>query len=245
MVGSVFTTIDHGTVQCTSSAGFTAYGFFVPSVTIGGDAVSCFGDEVDMQANVFSFGWDTSVEWILDGAPIDTVLAPSSSQSATSSFAWEGGAQPGMYEFQAAVTFDPYPAWLPDYGCADTTSYVVEVVDLPAVSVAPVWEVCNQAFVEPFPEAVPSGGTWQGPAGSVQLGVDPTDYGLGSHLFAYTYTDSNGCQSSDTTVLQVEEPVQAIAGWDSTFCESNAIVTVSSPQERLVVWTRRSLRNLA
>lgn len=230
VVGSVFTTIDHGTVQCTSSAGFTAYGFFVPSVTIGADAVSCLGNEVDMQANIFSFGWDTSVEWMLDGAPIDTVHAPTASQSTTSPFTWEGVTTPGNYEIQAAVTFDPYPAWLPNYGCADTTSFVVEVAALPEVNTAPTWEVCNQSFVEALPDAVPEGGAWEGPNGSVQSGVDPTAYGLGEHLFTYTFTDANGCQSQDTTVLSVEEPVQAIAGFDSTFCESNAIVTIPTAQ---------------
>lgn len=230
VVGSVFTTIDHGSVQCTSSAGFTAYGFFVPSVTIGADEVACVGDEVELDANIFSFGWDTSVEWILNGAAVDTVHAPTASQSTTSSFGWEGETTPGVYEFQAAVTFDPYPAWLPDYGCADTTSHVVAVTALPEVSSVPIWEVCNQSFSEPLPEANPIGGEWQGPNGPVQLAVDPLDYGLGQHEFTYAFTDANGCQSTDTTLLVVEEPIQAMAGLDSTFCESNAIVTVPSSQ---------------
>ena len=79
MLGSVYTTVDHGAVQCATSVGFNAYGFFVPSISISADDVACAGEAVDLEANITSYGWDTSVEWIVDEIPADTVWTPMSS----------------------------------------------------------------------------------------------------------------------------------------------------------------------
>lgn len=221
VVGSVYTTINHGNVQCTSSAGFTVYGFFVPSVAIAADGFACVGDEVPLQGNITSYGWDTSVEWIVDGTPIDTAWAPTASVSATSTTAWEGDSVPGLHEIEAVVTFDPYPGWLADYGCRDTASHVVEIVSLPEVSLPSAWTVCNQPILEPLPAAAPVGGVWQYQGAPLGNAIDPSSFGIGSHELTYAFVDVHGCAASDTTVMSVEEPVWAHAGLDTAFCESN------------------------
>ena len=133
VLGSVYTTVDHGAVQCATSVGFNAYGFFVPSISIGADDVACAGEAVDLEANITSYGWDTSVEWIVDGIPADTAWAPTSSTTTSTGFVWEGESVAGSHTVEAALVFDPYPAWLPEYGCADTVAHEIEVVPLPAV----------------------------------------------------------------------------------------------------------------
>lgn len=231
VVGSVYTTIDHGNVQCTSSAGFTVYGFFVPSVSISADEFACVEDEVPLQANITSYGWDTSVEWVVDGTPLDTTWAPTASVNATSSIAWEGGSEPGLHEIEAIVTFDPYPGWLADYGCTDTATHVVEIVPLPEVSLPTVWTVCNQPVFEPMPMAAPVGGTWLYEGEVLGESIDPASFGVGAHALTYTYTDAYGCAAADTTLMSVEEPVWANAGLDTAFCESNDLFSLTIADE--------------
>ena len=160
VLGSVYTTVDHGAVQCATSVGFNAYGFFVPSISIGADDVACAGEAVDLEANITSYGWDTSVEWIVDGIPADTVSAPTSSTTTSTGFVWEGESVAGSHTVEAALVFDPYPAWLPEYGCADTVAHEIEVVPLPAVETPTSWAGCDQLIAEEFPTASPEGGWW-------------------------------------------------------------------------------------
>jgi len=226
VAGSVYTTVDHGNVQCTSSAGFSIYGFFVPTVSLTLDESVCEGDEVSIDANIVAFGWDTSVEWILDGIPVDTSWAPTSSVNASAAFSISSDSLSlGDHTVEAAVIFDPYPVWLPDYGCADTALHELSIHPLPSVSVVDSLTFCNQSFVESLPEGIPAGGIWTSSTGPViDNGMDPVLFGLGEHLLAYTYTDSFGCVSTDTTALEVVEPIWANAGPDSVLCESNDLV---------------------
>lgn len=226
VVGSVFTTVDHGPVQCISSAGFSIYGFFVPSVTLALDANMCEGEPLEVQANIVSYGWDTSLEWILDGIPMDTSWAPTASVNASASFSMPSDAlEFGEHVLEAAVVFDPYPVWLPDYGCSDTAVYAVSLNPLPDVSVPTSITFCDQAIAEVLPEGIPAGGVWSSEAGPIiNNTLIPSEFGVGTFDLIYSYTDSLGCAAEDSALLIVEPPVWANAGPDSTLCESNDLV---------------------
>lgn len=231
VLGSVYTTVDHGTKQCASSAGFNAYGFFVPSVSIAAEDVACSGEAVELQANITSYGWDTSVEWIVDGIPADTAWAPTASTTTSTEFVWEGEQNAGFHTVEAALVFDPYPVWLPDYGCADTVAHVIEVVLLPIVETPSTWAGCDQLIAEEFPTASPAGGWWTTLDGTTLNEWVPGSFGQGTHEVVYTYQDAYGCQSSDSLTLQVEAPVQATAGMDTVLCESTDLAFLGSSQE--------------
>ena len=231
VLGSVYTTVDHGAVQCATSVGFNAYGFFVPSISISADDVACAGEAVDFEANITSYGWDTSVEWIVDEIPADTVWAPMSSTTTSTGFVWEGEPVAGSHTVEAALVFDPYPAWLPDYGCADTAAHEIEVVPLPVVQTPSSWAGCDQLIAEEFPIASPEGGWWTTLEDNVLNEWVPGAFGLGAHEVVYTYEDAYGCQSSDSLTLEVAAPVQATAGLDTVLCESTELMVLGSAQE--------------
>lgn len=231
VLGSVYTTVDHGNKQCASSVGFNAYGFFVPSVSIEADVVACAGDAAELQANITSYGWDTSVEWIVDGVSADTVWTPSSSTSTSTGFVWNGQSLPGVHTVEAAVVFDPYPVWLPDYGCADTVAHQIEVVPLPVITAPSSWVGCNQLIEEDFPTISPEGGWWSTLEGTVLNEWVPGTFGLGEHEVVYTYEDAHGCQSSDSVLFQVEAPVWALAGADTILCESTELAVLGVTHE--------------
>ncbi len=231
VLGSVFTTVDHGTKECASSMGFNAYGFFVPSVSVVADEVACAGDAVELQAIITSYGWDTSVEWIVDGVSADTVWAPTGSTSTSVNYAWEGETIPGVHTVEAAVVFDPYPVWLPDYGCADTIAHQIEVVPLPVIEAPSYWTGCDQAIAEDFPPVAPEGGWWSTLDGTLLNEWVPGAFGLGEHEVVYTYEDGYGCQSSDSILLQVQAPDWAAAGADTVSCESNELAILGTSDE--------------
>ena len=231
VTGSVNTTVNHGGKQCYSSAGFNAYGFFVPSVSIAADEVACAGDPVDLQADIASYGWDTSVEWLVDGVPADTSWISTASSSTSTDFIWDGEDLPGFSTVEAVLAFDPYPEWLPNYGCTDTVAHVIEVVPLPSIEAPATWAGCDQLIEEDFPAVLPEGGWWTSVDGTVLDQWVPGAFGLGEHEVIYTYEDSYGCQSFDSILLQVETPVLVSAGADTALCGSTELATLEIAEE--------------
>jgi len=225
VVGSVFTTLDHGTIQCSTSLGFAIYGFFIPSMTLTADETSCIGTAVDIQANITSYGWDTSVEWILDDTPVDTTWAPTASVSTTSNTSLPTSILPlGAHSLAAALAFEPYPDWLPDYGCTDTVYHELVVQPLPVVTAPSVLHYCNQDFTELLPDGSPAGGWWSADMTLENNALNPSQYGVGLHELTYTYADEFGCSALDSTFMSIVPPVMAQAGDDTTLCASNDLV---------------------
>ena len=225
VVGSVFTTVDHGNIQCSTSQGFAVYGFFVPSISLELDDTYCIGDTVAAQANIVSYGWDTAVEWILNGEPVDTTLAPTASVGASTGIAFAADELGiGAQTLEAALTFFPYPTWLPDYGCANNVSQEIEVKPLPVVTAPSSFAFCDQSFIETLPDGVPSGGTWSGLFPLENNEVNPANFGVGNHELIYTYSDEFGCSALDTSSMTISPPVSAQAVEDTTLCESNDLI---------------------
>ncbi|MFZ8835962.1 MAG: PKD domain-containing protein [Flavobacteriales bacterium] len=239
VAGSVNTVVDHGTAQCSSSASFAVYGFFVPSVSLAAEPLECIGDSVDAVANIISYGWDTSIEWLIDEQPYDTTWAPTASVSTSVAL----GIPPeelseGMHEISAAVIFDPYPVWLPDYGCADTVTHFIQIKSLPIVSALDGMIFCDQDFQEPLGSGWPEGGFWSTELSPVAESINPVDYGLGEHEAVYHYSDADGCSAQDSTTISIVNPTMAYAGTDTTLCEGSALVSIPvSQQQEQGVWS--------
>ena len=115
-------------------------------------------------------------------------------------------------------------------GCSYVDSIVVEVLELPEVTIS---EPETDVFcLAPYPtglEGVPVGGDFAGP------GISGTDFtpitaGVGEHEVIYSYEDEFGCISSDTvylTVLDLETPDVVFTPLsDGGYCIDEALVTL-------------------
>lgn len=88
-------------------------------------------------------------------------------------------------------------------GCEGPRASVVGTIyDVPIVSLNSVDDLCLQA--EPIQlSGNPSGGVFTG-AGVSSTGLfDANSAGVGSHMITYSYTDGNGCSSSDMITIDV------------------------------------------
>lgn len=220
VIGGVEGTNNYETLSCTASGGFQLYSYFVPGISISGDDVICEGTPVEMEAAVQSFGNTTSTQWMFN----DTLA--------------EGGAfdltdlnlVPGDYAVSASVALHPFPTWLQPAGCSGTAQFDFTIAGLPQVSAPEGIAVCNQDFMELLPEGSPVGGTWEGPFVSEGF-FNPGNLTPGITELEYHYTDSNGCAAFDAAVVQINEPIWAQAGRDSSVCETNDWLDLSGFEE--------------
>jgi gliding motility-associated-like protein len=110
-------------------------------------------------------------------------------------------------------------------GCVDTDPMTVTVYALPVVNAGNDQTFCDQ----PIPQQLtgtPAGGTWSGP--NVTASGLFTAAGAGTFTLTYTFTDANGCTSSDqadVTVVPVSNP--ANAGPDVSVCVGGSAVQLN------------------
>ena len=89
-------------------------------------------------------------------------------------------------------------------GCSGATQITINVEAVPDVTlVSPESQVCltDDAFNL---QGSPAGGTYFGPGMSGNV-FTPSSAGVGTHPIIYTYTDINGCSSSDEILIVVED----------------------------------------
>gem|GEM_PF-849094 len=98
----------------------------------------------------------------------------------------------------AAVTY----AYTDLNGCSNTAVQNITVNALPFVSLPAMNPVCIASAPFVLNTGTPAGGTYSG-NGVTGNSFDPVAAGLGNHLINYSYTDANGCSSSDTTTVTV------------------------------------------
>ena len=89
-------------------------------------------------------------------------------------------------------------------GCSSASQTSIQVFAAPNVSVSsPMNNVCTTEG--PFSlNGSPAGGNFSGPGTSGST-FSPSDAGVGNHVITYNYTDGNGCSSSATVTLSVED----------------------------------------
>lgn len=88
-------------------------------------------------------------------------------------------------------------------GCSNNDSAIVQVVNLPIVTLgaltSPICVNTNTVTLN----GSPSGGSYTGVGVSGNV-FNPTTAGAGTHTLVYVYTDGNGCSNNDTTTVQVD-----------------------------------------
>ncbi|PCI93227.1 MAG: hypothetical protein COB15_16775 [Flavobacteriales bacterium] len=84
-------------------------------------------------------------------------------------------------------------------------TFNITVNSLPTVSLARFNPdtLCDNASAVTLPTGSPSGGIYIG-SGIVGGNFNPSTAGAGTHNIIYTYTDSNSCINSDTTIITVD-----------------------------------------
>ena len=220
IIGGVEGTNVYETLSCSASGGFQVYSYFVPGISITGDDVICEGAPVELEAAVQSWGNVTSTQWVFN----DT-----SAEGGTLNLT-DLSLVPGDYAVSASVALDPFPTWLQPAGCSGTAQFDFTIAGLPQVLAPDGIAVCNQDFMEQLPEGSPVGGTWEGPFVSEGF-FNPGDLTPGVTELEYHYTDSNGCAAFDAAVVQINEPIWAQAGSDSSVCETNDWLNLSGFEE--------------
>ena len=125
-------------------------------------------------------------------------------------------------------------------GCPGNASQALNVVTPTPLNLPNILNVCDQAVAEPI-AFNPAGGVWSG-ADLVNVNaatgvVTPIPGQTGVDTLTYTYTNPNGCVSSDITVVTITNVPPADAGTDDTVCVgSPTIVLDGSPDPG--TWTQ-------
>jgi PKD repeat protein len=107
--------------------------------------------------------------------------------------------------------------------CTNTNTVAITVNSLPIVDAGNTVTFCDTNLIVQLNGATPLGGVWSGNSisGSGSLNLGPLTPGQYSYL--YTYTDINGCDAVDSTVVTITVPIPANAGTDTTVCVNAAI----------------------
>jgi FtsP/CotA-like multicopper oxidase with cupredoxin domain/PKD repeat protein len=106
-------------------------------------------------------------------------------------------------------------------GCSNLDSVLITVVDTPVVTILTNGAFCENEGVISL-SATPAGGLYSG-TGVTGNTLDPLVSDTGTILIDYFFIDINGCSSSDTTLIRINEfPIVSISGDDSV-CINDAV----------------------
>ncbi|NQX92643.1 MAG: hypothetical protein HRT74_11060, partial [Flavobacteriales bacterium] len=107
-------------------------------------------------------------------------------------------------------------------GCQGTDNFFVNVNPLPNISLEDPITLCNQPVAEQLDATPVAGpdetGVWSGTDITPEGQFTPT--GLGQVNVTYTFTDLNGCTNSQSTTVDVVDPINADGGEDQFVCAS-------------------------
>ncbi|MDA9666464.1 T9SS type A sorting domain-containing protein [bacterium] len=89
-------------------------------------------------------------------------------------------------------------------GCINTDQVTITLNNNPLVSLFPFTPICNaNSSTVPLTGGFPAGGNYDG-LGVTNNNFSPYVSGAGFHNITYTFSDSNGCSSSDNKILVVD-----------------------------------------
>ena len=174
----------------------------------------CDGEDLTFNATVtdgqppYSFAWGP-------GVTVGTETATTTSAATT--VAADAGST-----FSASLTVTDAN------GCSETATVTVTVWSLPTVDAGADVQFCDQPIPVDLGGFSPPGGTWSG-NGITDPGTGtflPSDVGPGVHEVVYAFTDGNGCQNSDTAVVEVIVPQVADAGPDLSICDIDTVLVL-------------------
>ena len=110
--------------------------------------------------------------------------------------------------------------------CLIRDTLIVTVNPLPIVDAGSNITLCVNN-VNTGLTATPTGGTWAGPGIVLPTDFSPSIAGAGTHNLIYTFTDANGCTSSDNLTAIVNPLPIVNAGIDTTICNQPVPVLLS------------------
>ena len=119
-------------------------------------------------------------------------------------------ADPGTY----AITYN----YSNEFGCDDSDVLIITVNAVPEVVAGSDIDVClNQDPVDLTIGAIPAGGSFEG-AGVIGNFFNPAIAGIGRHDVFYTFTNVNGCSTTEVREITVQDLPQVEVGNNLVLC---------------------------
>lgn len=186
---------------------------------------------------------------VVNAAPVVTLTTPASACINATAFQLTGGLPAGgTYSGRgvSAGTFSPSAAGIGSStiiysyadanGCSSSDTSVITVNSLPTVSLPPFAARCVNTGPLTLNTGAPSGGTYSG------TGVGGSTFyaaiaGVGSHAITYTYTDVNGCTSSDVEPIIVNPAPSINLGADTTVCAGSFLLLNAGNTGSIFSWS--------
>lgn len=166
----------------------------LPVVNAGGDLSTCIN-----QQDLALSGTPPGGNWASSGNGVVTGVVFHPAQSGSGSF---------------TLTYMVMDA----NGCNNTDALSVTVHPLPQIA-ANDTTYCNTPGLVTLPQALPAGGTWNGPGISGNQFNPVGAGGIGTYQATYTYENPvTKCENSKTITITVTNPVNITAGPDITVC---------------------------
>ncbi|MFO8055071.1 MAG: CUB domain-containing protein [Bacteroidales bacterium] len=189
-------------------------------------------------SNPYGSDSSQSVELLLNPLPQPS-LSVSPVCASASSYTLSGGSPAGGTYSGAFVNngeFDVSSSGAGDFeivytyvdanGCTASATDSLKVLPLASVNFSSLPSQCETDVAFPLTQATPSGGTYSGPGVSGNS-FDPVSAGAGNHIVSYTYTDSNGCVTTETQNIVVHaNPVVTLNDFPD-FCTSGSSFPLS------------------
>jgi hypothetical protein len=123
--------------------------------------------------------------------------------------------------------------------CSSSDSITTQVYGLPGVTLGSFTPVCENAQPLTLTGGSPAGGTFSGNGITASGTFYPAIAGTGNHNIIYSYTDTNGCTSSDTSAISVRSLPSSLFTIPASVClnDSAAIVyTGAAGQNAVFNW---------
>jgi PKD repeat protein len=108
--------------------------------------------------------------------------------------------------------------------CKSSDTIVIKVSANPVVNAGPDDDICANENPAPM-IGLPVGGAWGGPGINGNF-FNPAAAGAGIHMLTYTFTDTNGCSSTDTMNFRVKLIPVTEAGPDRTLCANSGLTAL-------------------
>ncbi|HRE97814.1 MAG TPA: PKD domain-containing protein, partial [Flavobacteriales bacterium] len=183
-------------------------------------------------------GPSASTNVVINPAPVVTIVPVNPSicagqsvlltGSGASSYVWNDGT--GNVGTNATLNVSPaatttYTLTGTTAGCSAQVTTTVTVNPVPIVNAGPDLTLCNQPIGEQL-NGTPAGGTWSG------TGITPgglfTPSTVGVFVMTYSFTDGNGCTSTDNASITVNDPVPVVMGSNQSVCLNAAHINVTA-----------------
>lgn len=151
----------------------------------------------------------------------------------------------GSTQVGAGATFTANPTSTTTYtvtgtvgGCPGNTTVTMTVFQPTATTAGTAQTFCDQAIPVTLTGASPAGGTWSGPLVTAGGVFTPIPDSLGTFTLTYTYVNANGCTSTATVPITVQDLTQfADAGPDTTLCQGSTPVALQGWSPAGGTWT--------